>query len=161
VDDPPLDPSIETMDPSFFKDMHFLAALRTFQDHLYMGWMTPSHKKDVETYIQGIHDGTLHAPWKDQVWERDNREDDVPEIVATSSPIRNPSRAGYLCPFLFLFCVTSLTMIVFLPVRSEAKDIKLTDLIRSGVVRIGDILVYKRAFALLSLTVERDAIVRS
>ena len=96
VDDPATDSLIETLDPSFFKDIHFLAGLRTFQDHLYVGWMAPSHRKDVETYTQGIRDGTLHALCKDQVWQRENAEVNEEENVTTSSPTRKLSRTGYL-----------------------------------------------------------------
>jgi len=75
-EDPGHERSLQTFDPSFFTDPHLLAALRTFQDHLYTGWMAPSHKQDVESYLDGIRSGLLHAPWKDYIWERDRREED-------------------------------------------------------------------------------------
>jgi hypothetical protein len=57
--------------PNLFNDSHFLSAARTFQDQLYSGWMTKTHEAKVEKFQAGIADGTLSAPWKDEVWERD------------------------------------------------------------------------------------------
>ncbi|KAJ7154634.1 Asx homology domain-containing protein [Mycena filopes] len=74
------------VDPSFFTDAHFLAAARTFQDHIYSNWLSDAHAEKVKKYEQGIRDGTLAAPWKDEVWERDNQ---LEEPTATTS-----SRAG-------------------------------------------------------------------
>lgn len=58
--------------PSFFTDLHFLASLRTFQDHLFLNYFSDAHTQKVKAYKEGIANGTLAAPWKDQVWERDN-----------------------------------------------------------------------------------------
>ncbi|KAJ7636902.1 Asx homology domain-containing protein [Roridomyces roridus] len=61
-----------TLDPSLFTDAHFLAAAHTFQDHLFSDWLSDTHAEKVEKYTKGIQDGSLAAPWKDEVWERDN-----------------------------------------------------------------------------------------
>lgn len=57
---------------SFFTDSHFYAALRTFQDHLYLNYFSDAHVQKVKAYQEGIVSGTLAAPWKDKIWERDN-----------------------------------------------------------------------------------------
>ena len=56
---------------TFFNDSHFLAALRTFQDHLYLNWFTDAHRAKVQEFQEGIQNGTLAAPWKDEGWEKD------------------------------------------------------------------------------------------
>jgi hypothetical protein len=114
--------------------------------------MTVSHKQDVEKYLQGVRDGTMHAAWKDHVWERDHVEE-VEEQSITSSP-RSRSRAGYVLHDQSSHIKSNLAC-------RDAKDMKLTDLVKSGSVQVGDILVYKRVFALSSLTVEKDVIVCS
>lgn len=67
----------ETLDPMFFSDSHFLAALRTFQDHLHSGWLTEDHRTRVNKYRAGIEDGSLHAGWKDEAWSQSQVEDNV------------------------------------------------------------------------------------
>ena len=67
----------ETLDPMFFSDSHFLAALRTFQDHLHNGWLTDEHRTKVNRYQAGIEDGTLHAAWKDEAWSQNQVEEDT------------------------------------------------------------------------------------
>lgn len=151
VDDAPVERSLETLDMSFFTDPHFLAALRTFQDHLYTGWMTPSHKMDVDVYRQGIRDGKLHAPWKDQVWERDHREEDEEKLA---TPSKGATRVG--CAYFYSFSRIELMYGI-----RDAKEIRMIDLLKSGSIQIGDILVYKRNFNLLMLTVEKDVMVCS
>ena len=67
----------EALDPMFFSDSHFLAALRTFQDHLHSGWLTEDHKTRINKYRAGIEDGTLHAGWKDEAWSQSQAEENV------------------------------------------------------------------------------------
>jgi len=67
----------ETLDPTFFSDPHFLAALRTFQDHLHNGWLTEEHRMKVNRYQAGIEGGTLHAAWKDEAWSQSQVEGDA------------------------------------------------------------------------------------
>lgn len=71
--------------PGFFNDPHLLAACRTFQDHLYLNWFSESHTRKVAKFQQGITDGTMAAPWKDEVWERDNPVPEVPTVASMSS----------------------------------------------------------------------------
>ncbi|OBZ72807.1 hypothetical protein A0H81_06944 [Grifola frondosa] len=61
-----------TLDPTVFTSPFLLSAARTFQDHLYSGWLAKKARDDVELFNQGVRDGTLHAEWKDEVWERDH-----------------------------------------------------------------------------------------
>jgi hypothetical protein len=72
-----------TVDPSLFTDSHFLAAAHTFQDHLFSDWLSDAHAEKVKKYEEGIRDGSLAAPWKDEVWERDNEDP-----ITHSSPTR-------------------------------------------------------------------------
>ena len=67
-------PSVSSalVDLSTFTDPHFLAAARTFQDHLYSGWLTEAHAEKVKKFQTETRLGTLHVPWKDEVWERDH-----------------------------------------------------------------------------------------
>jgi len=73
----------EALDPMFFSDSHFLAALRTFQDHLHSGWLTEDHKTKINKYHAGIEDGTLHAAWKDEAWSQSQAEEDA--VVTSKS----------------------------------------------------------------------------
>lgn len=71
-------PHPDMVNLSVFTDGHFLAAAHTFQDHLCSGWMVDTHVEKVKTFEQGVKDGTVHAPWKDEVWEREASSDTVP-----------------------------------------------------------------------------------
>ncbi|KAF8966806.1 Asx homology domain-containing protein [Flammula alnicola] len=137
LDDRPQDVDVNL---GIFGDPHFLAAARTFQDHLYLNWFSEAHGAKVKQFREGIVSGSLAAPWKDQVWERDNI---VPEINvnvgATSSfsiPNESSARAG------------------------GAAEIKLYTLVKKGILRVGDIIAYKRYFSLSEVTVEKDAIIQ-
>ncbi|KAF7323623.1 ASXH domain-containing protein [Mycena kentingensis (nom. inval.)] len=73
----------EALDPAVFTDAHFLAATRTFQDHLFSGWRSDAHGEKLKKYVTGTRDGTLAAPWKDEVWEQENASGG--EVVAASA----------------------------------------------------------------------------
>lgn len=62
----------DSVDTSIFTDPHFLAAAHTFQDQLFTGWMTDSHSEKLAKFETGVADGSLRAPWKDEVWEKEN-----------------------------------------------------------------------------------------
>ncbi|KAJ6572120.1 Asx homology domain-containing protein [Mycena capillaripes] len=124
------------VDPSLFTDAHFLAAAHTFQDHLYSNWLSDVHAEKVEKYEQGIKEGSLAAPWKDEVWERDNQKEETP-ATSTSNSHSSPTRAG------------------------EAAELKLVDLAKSSVLRQGDVLAYKRNFTNLGIIVEKDVIIQN
>jgi hypothetical protein len=80
-----------SIDTSLFTDAHFLAAAHTLQDHIYSNWLSDTHVEKVKKYEQGIKDGSLAAPWKDEVWERDNQKE---ESRATSHANSSSTRAG-------------------------------------------------------------------
>lgn len=67
----------DALDPMFFSDSHFLAALRTFQDHLHSGWLTEDHRVKIDKYRAGIESGTMHAAWKDDAWSQSQVEEDA------------------------------------------------------------------------------------
>jgi hypothetical protein len=86
--EPPSQDALESIDKSLnsniFTDPHFLDAAHTFQDHLYSGWFTASHHVKLEKYIEGVRNGTLATPWKDEVWEREN-----PRPPGSPSPLNS------------------------------------------------------------------------
>ncbi|KAJ7746438.1 Asx homology domain-containing protein [Mycena maculata] len=123
------------IDTSLFTDAHFLAAARTFQDHLYSNWLSDAHAEKVSKYTQGIQDGSLAAPWKDEVWERDNQTEE-----ATMPNAANSHSSSMLA--------------------GEASELKLGDLAKNSVLREGDVLAYKRNFTNLNTFVEKDVIVQ-
>ena len=57
---------------ALFSDPHFLAAARTFQDHLYSDWLSPAHQKKVARFEEGTRNGSLAARWKDEKWLEEN-----------------------------------------------------------------------------------------
>lgn len=85
------------LDPMFFSDSHFLAALRTFQDHLHSGWLTEDHRMKTNKYRAGIEDGTLHAAWKDEAWSQSQ----VEENLTTSSKPGSIAHRFVLSPLLY------------------------------------------------------------
>ncbi|KAJ7512421.1 Asx homology domain-containing protein [Mycena galericulata] len=143
------------LDTSFFTDAHFLAAAHTFQDHLYSNWLSDAHAEKVEKYTKGIHDGSLAAPWKDEVWERDNQNE---EPTVTTGSHTSSVLAGYA---IFFSCRTQSHFVSCSTRRSrEASELKLGDLAKNSVLREGDVLAYKRNFTNLNIFVEKDAIVQ-
>jgi len=87
VDSPPHLNNPE-LNPSIFNDPHFLAAAHTFQDHMYSNWLSDGHAEKVRMFQDGIRDGSLAAPWKDEVWERDH-----PSVLETPVPCSSSSNA--------------------------------------------------------------------
>ncbi|KAJ7595095.1 hypothetical protein C8J56DRAFT_855817 [Mycena floridula] len=79
--------SPDLLDPSVFSDPHFLAAAHTYQDQLQAGFMKESHASKVKKFQDGVLEGTLSAPWKDDVWIRDNPAsfEPVPEASSRAS----------------------------------------------------------------------------
>jgi len=133
----------DTLDPSVFTDPHFLASAHTFQDHMFTGWMTDAHLERVRKFESGVADGSLHAPWKDEAWQMDN--DAGVEMRRSSNGLDGPpgsqnesnARAG------------------------EAAELKLADLVKGSVIKVGDVLAYKRNFSQLEMTIEKDVIIES
>ena len=88
---------------SIFSNPHFLAASRTFQDHLYLGWFSATHLEKVKDFQEAVQNGTLAAPWKDEVWDRENHtlerlspgERDVEPITPFTIPCESFAKAGY------------------------------------------------------------------
>ncbi|KAG7442150.1 uncharacterized protein BT62DRAFT_988718 [Guyanagaster necrorhizus] len=131
---PSLPPSSSsgTLDTSIFTDSHFLSAAHTFQDHIFSGWTTDSHISKVEKYKQGIRDGTLSAPYKDEEWAKQNRNDAQWLTFPESS-----ARAG------------------------QAAEVRFTDLIHNAIIQVGDLISYKRNFTNGNIIIEKDALVQS
>lgn len=83
------EPSEAELNLCIFNDPHFLAATRTFQDHLYLNYFSEAHTAKVEQLKQGIQSGMMAVPWKDEVWYRDN-----PPVPSLHDLLSN-GRAGY------------------------------------------------------------------
>ena len=70
-----------TLDPAVFSSPFFLSAAHTWQDHLFSSWLTQKASDDLEKFSQGAQDGSLHADWKDEAWERDHATQPLPANV--------------------------------------------------------------------------------
>jgi hypothetical protein len=85
----------DVLDAAVFTDSHFLAAAHTFQDHLYSDGLSDATEERVREFQTGIQSGTLHAPWKDEVWLRNN-----PPLTTESSHVaagpESMALAGYV-----------------------------------------------------------------
>ncbi|KAG7093708.1 hypothetical protein E1B28_007362 [Marasmius oreades] len=142
-DNPNHDPDPNTVDPNFFNDLHFLAAARTFQDHIYSGWLTEEHKAKVKQWEEDVRDGKVAAPWKDEEWEKNAAVEEAEEAEETSaagSASKSQTQTNRGMPAL---------------------EIRLHELARHSVIQVGDILSYKRHFNNLDLTVEKDVLIYS
>ncbi|KAI0052828.1 hypothetical protein FA95DRAFT_1579823 [Auriscalpium vulgare] len=120
---------------TIFTSPHFLSAVRTFQDHLYSGWRTPTHSELVRKFQEGVNAATISVPWKDEVWAADTRAEEEEAAAETMA-----------------------TAAVLVP---GEKECRLSDLARSGFLKVGDVLAFKRRFAAHSLTVEKDILISS
>jgi len=147
----------EMLDHMFFSDSHFLAALRTFQDHLHNGWLTEDHRTRIGRYQAGIEDGTLHATWKDEAWNQSQVEED---IVAASQAGSTSQRFVYFPSLSEWVGLQRRTQLLISSSRSTTREIRLSDLVEGGHLEAGDILVYRRTFTLINVTVEKDVMVR-
>ena len=147
-------PSPDELNPSFFTDPHFLAAAHTFQDHLCSGWMSDEHLEKVASVQRGIRDGTLHAPWKDAVWEQDHESAGVLRTSRGVAQRESSARAGSVFFFLYYDNARFDSSL-----RRDAAELKLVDLVKHHFLRVGDTIAYKRHFAHLNLIVEKDVIV--
>lgn len=83
----PADKDQQELNLSIFTDPHFLAASRTFQDHLYFGWFSAAHLEKVRDFQETVRNGTLAAPWKDEVWNREHRR-----TVVVEEPLSSPEK---------------------------------------------------------------------
>ena len=103
TDEPDTDQTNAELNLGIFSDPHFLAASRTFQDHLYLGWFSAAHREKVRDFQESVRNGTLAAPWKDEVWNRDHRtlEEQLSpgkrdlEPKTSFTICESPTKAGY------------------------------------------------------------------
>ncbi|KAK0187117.1 Asx homology domain-containing protein [Armillaria mellea] len=146
----PSSSSSGTLDPSVFTDAHFLSAAHTFQDHIFSGWTSDSHTAKVEKSKQGIRDGTLSAPYKDDEWDNQNRNDAQWLTLPESS-----ARAGYGPSYLH----TIIGQVSYF--HRQAAEVKFTDLVHNAIIQVGDLISYKRNFTNGNIVIEKDALVQS
>ncbi|KAF8910248.1 Asx homology domain-containing protein [Mucidula mucida] len=130
------------LDLAVFKDSHFNSAARTFQDHIFSGWKTETQAGKVQRYLDGIRDGSLSAPYKDEVWEKDNGVlVPIPRTSTSKTSGVNDSVASARA--------------------GQAADVKLSDMVAAAVLKVGDVISYKRYFSGLDVVVEKDAVIQS
>lgn len=137
--------SPELLNPRFFKDAYYVGAARTFQDQLFSSRLAQKSKDKVNKFLSGIHDGTMHAPWKDEVHEERRREEAEENAEAERWVERTMSgkKGGK-----------------GVMIAGETTSVKLSDMVQSQTLQVGDVLVYRRHFTSLGIIVEKDAIVR-
>ncbi|KIK65321.1 hypothetical protein GYMLUDRAFT_219227 [Collybiopsis luxurians FD-317 M1] len=132
--------------PSLFTDPHFLAASRTFQDHLYSGWLKDDFKIKVSKYEEGIRDGTLAAPWKDEEWEKDHPppKDEAPTFSPPKSrknaragtvDLKSVVRAGDIISYRHNFSALDILVEKDVLVHSINTDRSITVLVESGTAQ--------------------------
>lgn len=160
-------------DPALvFNNPHFLAAANTFQDHLFSGWLSPSHQEKVHRFQQRISEGSLTAQWKDDAWlaTRDESESVLPAAANLDPNASSGSLLGLAgCVTLLRLCTSKIFLSDFQFLLSNslmsthpfrgAAQIKLTALVREGIIQIGDILAYRRNFTNTGISVDKDVIV--
>ncbi|PIL34284.1 hypothetical protein GSI_03059 [Ganoderma sinense ZZ0214-1] len=89
VDEAPVLRNPAMLDPTVFTSSFFLSAAHTWQDHLVSNWLGKKASDDLEKFRQGARDGTLHADWKDELWELDHS----PETVTASRSRKKQAKA--------------------------------------------------------------------
>ncbi|KZT67576.1 hypothetical protein DAEQUDRAFT_694007 [Daedalea quercina L-15889] len=101
-----------TLDPAVFTSPFFLSAARTYQDHLYSGWFGKKAREEVAQFQSGVHEGTLHAEWKDDVWERDHHPQQNPprQVDLTALAKRGLLQQGDVLSFRRHFSRSSMTV---------------------------------------------------
>ncbi|KAF5331815.1 hypothetical protein D9611_008903 [Ephemerocybe angulata] len=140
VDGPP-HPLPEVDVPTFFTDPHFLAAARTFQDHIYSNWLSDTHIAKVAQFNRDLESGAVAVSWKDEQWLEDNPPIH-PELASSNASNAVGRTASWN-----------------LALAGGATQIKLAALVEHGIIRIGDVLAYRRSFTMSNLTIEKDVIV--
>lgn len=121
------------IDPAMpiFTDPHFLAAAHTFQDHICSGWMSAAQKDKVKQFQDGIKvlDASggvgLAAPWKDEIWERETREEALFQTAAGNSRNGNLTRLG-LWRFLAANLLTALFTALTTPSMKDSQTCQRT-----------------------------------
>ncbi|TEB35295.1 hypothetical protein FA13DRAFT_1728100 [Coprinellus micaceus] len=131
----------EVDDLGLFTDPHFLSAARTFQDHLFSNWLSDAHQEKVAKFEADLRSGSLAVRWKDEQWLEDN------------PPIQPEADTGAN--------ILGRTASWDLTLAGGATQIKLATLVENGIVRVGDVLAYRRVFASTNLIIEKDVLVDS
>ncbi|OCB91582.1 hypothetical protein A7U60_g1153 [Sanghuangporus baumii] len=137
---------LDDFHPSRRQDGHQKACLHSARhsDHLFTGWFTSAHRELVEKHLSGTRAGSLHAPWKDEVWDRDHPE--VVERLADVDGMANESS----------------NVIVLGSEKRRGKERGASEfdlLVRRGFLKQGDIITFKHKFATLGITIEKDALI--
>ncbi|THG92834.1 hypothetical protein EW145_g8570, partial [Phellinidium pouzarii] len=141
-----------SLDASFFTDPHFESAARTFQDHLYSGWLTPAHRALVEKHLSGVRSGVIHVPWKDEEWEHNHPEDGIDEDVDVSDAAQDPANA------VSIGVRSGKQKVRFIPFRKNSKTSDFAPLVGRGFLKEGDVISFKHKFTSLNVTIEKDAL---
>ncbi|KAJ7054477.1 hypothetical protein C8F01DRAFT_1163505 [Mycena amicta] len=130
--------AFRTLIPSVFTDPHFLAAARTFQDHLFSNWFSDAHTEKLQKYVEGTTAGTLAAPWKDEasVPFSEIRAGDAADIklvdLVKNSVICEGDVLAYKRKFTALGLVVEKDVIIQ---RVDSRTGSITILVEPGVTR--------------------------
>ncbi|KAG9041225.1 hypothetical protein FS837_012537 [Tulasnella sp. UAMH 9824] len=133
--------SLDLLAPNFLK-CHFLqSAAQQYQDQIASGFFTEKSVQRVQTYNEAVADGTAHARWKDDEWDEDHPSESEEEPVAKSSTAKGKAKAA--------------------PSRKPTFVPSIPELVENRLLRLGDLLVYKRGFAQPRLVVQKHLLVQS
>lgn len=121
--------------------------------------MTDAHSDRVSKFEKGVQDGTMHAPWKDEVWERDNG---TVGVMLGSHDQNGPpgSQSDWATLAGYVFSDSYYQKYMLMVVYSDAAQLKLADLAKGKIIREGDVLSYRRNFSQLGIDIEKDVLVR-
>lgn len=124
----------------------------------------------MERHLEGVQNGAVHAPWKDEVWEREHPPDELEEdedgdgVPKGETSAAGTSKGAGGSPYVSLLG-NPLSLRLLIPgflTRSRAKSKGgLAELVRCGAIKVGDVLSFKRRFILAGFTVEKDALVHT
>ncbi|KAG8910286.1 hypothetical protein FRC01_006413 [Tulasnella sp. 417] len=133
--------SLERLVPNFMK-CHFLqAAAQQYQDQIAAGFFTEKSVHRVQMYNEAVANGTAHARWKDDEWDEDHSSESEDEPVVKSNAAKGKAKAT--------------------PSRKPTFVPSIPELVENRLLRLGDLLVYKRAFAQPRLVVQKHLLVQS
>ena len=116
----------------------------------------------VEKHVNAVRHGRLHVPWKDEAWEaehangggdgEDGGEEDETAHKAARKQRRKKPNGRYVQ-------VNVVINDFWLTILLRGDDIRIKDLVREGILKVGDILSMNRPLPTQDMSVEKDCIV--
>lgn len=137
----PSERSLDLLAPNFMK-CHFLqSAAQQYQDQITSGFFTEKSAQRVQMYNEAVANGTAHARWKDEEWDEDHPSESDDEPIASASNTKGKAKAT--------------------PGRKPTFVSSIPELVENRLLRHGDLVIYKRAFAKPRLVVQKHLLVQS